>query len=252
MSPVPLSVPAVPSGMLPIERLSVAEQVARHLLELIRTGSVQPGQQLPTERELAATLQVSRPSIREALRGLQILGVVKMRQGGGIYVSSLDAIDMLQPLQVFLSLSPENFEALHEARLVIEASIGRLACQRMTKPVLDQLNDLVEHQVKLTADPVAFRAADIEVPRVLRQAAGNPVLDRVSTFFFVLGTEYRRVHWETPGMLKRSLDDHRQILAAIAERNPGATSAAMERHMGSVGDTTREAMAEQQETDSTS
>ena len=58
--------------MVPIERVSVAEQVACSLLDLIRTGSVRAGQQLPTERELAATLQVSRPSVREAVRGLQI------------------------------------------------------------------------------------------------------------------------------------------------------------------------------------
>ena len=230
------------NGLQQIERSTVAEQVARHLLELIRSGSVQPGQQLPTERELAATLKVSRPSIREALRGLQILGVVRMRQGGGIHVSSLDAIDMLQPLQVFLRLSPENFSALHEARLVVEASIGRLACQRMTQDLLARLQALLDQQETLTDDAVAFRSSDIEFHRLLRQASGNPFLDRVSTFFFVLGTEYRRVHWETPGMLRRSLDDHREIVAAITAADAGRTAAAMEQHMMSVRDSTRQAM----------
>ena len=229
-------------NLQPIKRSSVAEQVARHLLELIRSGSVQPGQQLPTERELAASLQVSRPSVREALRGLQILGVVRMRQGGGIHVSSLDAIDMLQPLEVFLSLSPENFDALHEARLVIEAAIGRLACQRRNPEFLEELRALVDRQETLTSDAIAFRASDIEFHRLLRKASGNPFLDRVSTFFFVLGTEYRHVHWETPGMLCRSLEDHREIIAAIEAGDASRAAAAMERHMFNVRDSTQETM----------
>ena len=63
--------------MPPIERNSVAEQVAKRLLELVRTRNLKPGDMLPTERDLAAMMQVSRPSVREAVRGLQILGVLQ-------------------------------------------------------------------------------------------------------------------------------------------------------------------------------
>jgi DNA-binding FadR family transcriptional regulator len=77
-----------------IERNSVADQVAKKILDLARTGNLKPGDQLPPERDLAQMLQVSRPSLREAMHGLQILGVVKSRQGGG-YISSLDAADLL-------------------------------------------------------------------------------------------------------------------------------------------------------------
>src|SRR5690606_14127680 len=100
----------------------------------------------------------------------------------------------------------------------------------------------VEHQETLTNDAVAFRASDIEFHRLLRKTAGNPFLDRVSTFFFVLGTEYRHVHWETPGMLRHSLEDHREIVAALTAGDASRTAAAMERHMLNVRDSTRATM----------
>src|SRR4051794_8979123 len=104
------------STFAPIERSSLAEQVARRLLDLVRTKNLKPGDHLPPERELAALMQVSRPSLREALRGLQILGVLKARQGGGVFVSSLDASDLLAPFQMLITLNEENVNALYEAR----------------------------------------------------------------------------------------------------------------------------------------
>ena len=137
---------------MPIERVSVAEQVARNLLGLIRSRSVLPGQQLPTERELAATLEVSRPSVREALRGLQILGVVKTRQGGGVFVTALKAAELLQPLQFLISLTEENFEALHESRVMIEGAIGRLLANKIDDATIARLRKMVTIQSRLTQD----------------------------------------------------------------------------------------------------
>ena len=235
--------PGTIPSIVPLERLSIAEQVAKHLLDLIRTGALQPGQQLPTERDLAASLHVSRPSVREALRGLQILGVVKSRQGGGIFVSSLEAADLLQPLHVFLSLSPENFRALHEARVVVEGTIGRMVAQRITPDVVSHLAAMVQTQTRLMHDPVAFRVSDMEFHRVLREQAANPYLERISLSLYVLGAEYRRLSWETPAMLKRSLADHQEIIAALQARDADRMQRAMERHMNSQYESVRHRVA---------
>lgn len=228
--------------MAPIERISVAEQVARNLLGLIQSGSIRPGQQLPTERELAATLQVSRPSVREAVRGLQILGVVRVRQGGGLYVTSLKAAEILAPLQMLITLTEDNFEALHESREVVEGAIGRLLAQKIDDATIARLRKMVEIQHDLTGNALAFRVSDMEFHRTLGATLNNPFLERISEALYVLGNEYRKVAWETPGVLSRSVRDHERIIDALESRDSDKIAAAMLHHMGSVHETTKAAM----------
>lgn len=226
----------------PIERSSLAEQVAKKLLDLVRSKNLKPGDQLPPERELATYMQVSRPSVREALRGLQILGVLKVRQGGGIYVSSLEASDLLGPLQVLITLNEENAKALYEARRLIDGGIGRLAAERISDADLERLQGLIAVQRDLLKDPLAFRVSDVEFHRTIAESTGNPVLVRVSTSLYVLGMEYRRIAAETPGVLDRSFADHQDIWAALARRDGAAAEAAMVNHMRNVHETTVAAM----------
>lgn len=231
-------------SIAPIERVSVAEQVAHNLLDLIRSGSIKPGQQLPTERDLAAMMQVSRPSVREAVRGLQILGVIKTRQGGGLFVTSLTAAEILSPLQMLITLTDENFEALHESRVIVEGAVGRLLAARIDAPTIARLAKIVQVQQGLTNDPVAFRVSDKEFHRTLGAVLCNPFLDRISEALYLLGNEYRNIAWETAGVLTRSVEDHRNIVAALETRNPDQITDAMVRHMISVHETTKAAMEE--------
>jgi GntR family transcriptional regulator, transcriptional repressor for pyruvate dehydrogenase complex len=226
----------------PVERNSLADQVAKKLLDLVRTGNLKPGDQLPTERDLAQMLQVSRPSVREAMRGLQILGVVKTRQGGGAYISSLDAADLLGPLQFLITLNAQNVNALYESRVLIDGGIARMAAERLSIVDIDRLQGMVEVQRGLLNDPLGFRVSDTEFHRTIAESTGNPFLIRVSHSLYVLGMEYRRMASETPGVLQQSLADHRTIMAAFVARDPDAAQAAMEVHMRNVHTSTREAM----------
>jgi GntR family transcriptional repressor for pyruvate dehydrogenase complex len=226
----------------PIERSSVAEQVAKKLLDLVRTKNLRPGDQLPPERELAAAMQVSRPSVREALRGLQILGVLKVRQGGGIYVSSLEASDLLGPLQLLITLNEHNVNALYESRKLIDGGIGRMAAERITPEDLTRMKNMLLVQRGLINDPIGFRVSDVEFHRVLSDATGNPFLVRVSTSLYILGMEYRRIAAENPGVLGQSFRDHELIIAALEARDPDAAEAAMVQHMTNVHLSTVNAM----------
>ena len=227
----------------PIERSSsVAEQVAKRLLEMVRTKSLKPGDQLPPERELATYMQVSRPSLREALRGLQILGVLKMRQGGGIYVTGLEASDLLGPLQFLITLDSKNLGSLYESRHMIDGSIARMATGLITDAQIAKLHKLVEAQTHLTNDSLGFRLADTEFHETIASATGNPFLVTISHSLYVLGMEYRRIAAETPQVLARSLAEHKVIVAALESRDPAATEAAMQAHLLSVHRSTLEVM----------
>jgi GntR family transcriptional repressor for pyruvate dehydrogenase complex len=225
-----------------VKREPVAEQVARKLLQMIQTGKLRPGDQLPTERDLSAGLGVSRPSVREALRGLQVLGIVRAHQGGGIFVSSLAAADILRPLQVVITLTEENFQALHEARVLVEGALGGMIAGRADDATLAALDTIVAAQAAMVGDPAAFRRSDAEFHAALRALAENPYLERISDALYVLGMEYRQVAWETPGVLSRSVDDHREIVAALRAGDRERVARAMVRHMDTVHHTTRSAM----------
>jgi len=227
----------------PIERNSVAEQVAKRLLELVRTRNLKPGDVLPTERDLAAMLQVSRPSVREAVRGLQILGVLKARQGSGLFVSSLEAADMLAPWQFLITLNKENVDALYEARVLIDGGIARMAAERISNENLARLRQMLVVQKELTGDPLGFRVSDLEFHRTIMEATGNSFLVHTSGSLYMLGMEYRRWRRRTPGVLAQSLADHREIVAALDARDPQAAAKAAERHISNVHQSTIDAMA---------
>jgi DNA-binding FadR family transcriptional regulator len=230
------------AAISPIERNSVADQVAKKILDLVRTGNLKPGDQLPPERDLAQMLQVSRPSLREAMRGLQILGVVKTRQGGGAYISSLDAADLLGPLQFLITLNTQNVQALHEARVLIDGSIARIAAERLSAGDINRLQAIVEIQRGLLADPIGFRVSDLEFHRTIMESTDNPFLVRVSHSLYVLGMEYRRVASEIPGVLRQSLVDHKQIVEALSRRDPDAAETAMVAHIHNIHRSTVDAM----------
>lgn len=235
---------SVLKAISPIERNSVADQVAKKILDLVRTGNLKPGDQLPPERDLAQMLQVSRPSLREAMRGLQILGVVKSRQGGGAYISSLDAADLLGPLQFLITLNAQNVHALYESRVLVDGGIARIATERLSADDVSRLQAIVGVQRELLADPIGFRVSDLEFHLTIVQSTDNPFLERVSHSLYVLGMEYRRIASETPGVLKQSLADHEQIVAAFVDRDPDAAEKAMVAHMRNVHRSTLAAMGD--------
>lgn len=222
----------------PIERRSVAEQVAHRILELVRTGSLGPGDQLPPERELAASLQVSRPSVREAIRGLTILGVVRTRQGGGVYITDLGAEELLGPLQFFISLEDVNLRELYDARMLIESEVARRAADNIAPAQLARLREILTAQQGTLDDPVRFRLSDTEFHEILWASAGNAFLRRIGKSLNVLGLEFRKTASETPGVLRQSFADHTTIVAALAAGDAEQASRCAARHMRNVYQTT--------------
>ena len=218
----------------PITRKPVAEQVAQQLLGLIKSGNLKPGQQLPPERELATILDVSRPSLREALRALSLLGVINIRQGGGVYVSSLDPESLLGPLHFFITLNDHNLDSLFDARILIESAITGLAASRITPDQLSDLKAIVKEAAASLDDPGKFIETDVAFHRAIFDAADNSFLVRVATSLHVLGRASREITGYLPGVLETSLADHRRILKAIATLDSQKAEAAMKKHLKNV------------------
>ena len=222
----------------PIERMSVGEIVARRILEMVTSRALKPGDQLPPERELAEALNVSRPSVREAIRGLSILGVIKSRQGGGAFISELDGEALLGPIRFFLELEDLNIRELYDARSLIEGDVARRAARNMTDDELEALEDMLDAQSQTLSDPKQFRLADFRFHQAIWDGCRNPFLKRIGESLNAIGLEVRRRASENPKVLEQSLKDHRRLLDALKARDPQAAAEAAEEHMKNVYRTT--------------
>ena len=218
----------------PLERMPVGEMVARRILDMVKAGSLKPGDQLPTERDLAQSLNVSRPSVREAIRGLAILGVVRTVQGGGAYISDLDAEALLGPIQFFLSLQDLNITELYDARSLIESDVARRAAVNMDGPSLARLEAILETQKDCLDDPDAFRASDYAFHEIIWIGSGNAFLKRIGESLNVIGLEFRKRASESPAVLRQSYADHKVLVAALKARDADAAAKAAEQHMQNV------------------
>ena len=218
----------------PIVRESVAEMVARRILDMVTARALKPGDQLPPERDLAESLGVSRPSVREAIRGLSILGVVRSRQGGGAYITNLDADALLGPIQFFLSLEDVNIRELYDARSLIESDVARRAAVNMTDAQLAELAAILTAQKDTLTDARAFRLSDFAFHEAIWSGSGNAFLKRIGESLNVMGLEFRKRASETEGVLERSYTDHCRLLKALQARDAEAAAKAAETHMQNV------------------
>src|SRR5919204_1766196 len=170
-----------------VRREAVPQQIVTRLLDLIQQRHLGPGDRLPAERDLAATMGVSRSSLREALRALTVLGVTEMRHGTGTYVSSLEPDLLVRPLSFVLSLSDGGFDQLFEARKVVEPAIASLAADRIDDGTLDRLDALAMRAGAVVESAEAFLVADVELHDAIRHAAGNAILGRFMESIQALG-----------------------------------------------------------------
>lgn len=228
------------SGQAPLRREGLTDMLVARILGLVMAGNLKPGDQLPPERRMAETFVVSRPTLREALRALAVLGVVEVRHGGGVFVSQLEASDLLAPLTFFLTLRSTEVGKLYDARRLIEGEIAALAVERADDAVLEELDLLIAQQDEAKGEPARYRDLDTAFHRRLGELADNEFLARAAQSLNVLGQEFRKMASETPNVIATSIGDHRAIVAALRGRDAAAARAAMVVHMDHVLQSTQE------------
>jgi len=219
-------------------RTSASERVAERLMSLIASGNLAAGDKLPSENELTRALGVSRPVIREALRGMAMMGLVESRQGGGCYVTDLTPDRLMAPISYALSLKDYSLESLFRARDVIDAGVAADAARYAKDDEIAKLREMVEAGNKLTDDPIGFRVMDSAFHELIGVASRNDFLGVVSRSLYSLAIEQRRKASLQPGVLVRSAADHEAIAEAIARHDPEAAASAMACHVANIRDTT--------------
>lgn len=216
------------------ERSALAEQICARFLSLIEEGHLRPGDKLPPERELAATMQVSRPSLREALRALSVINVVEMRQGDGTYVTSLEPSLLVEHLDFVFSLDDSTFLQLLKARKAMEPGIAAMAASRISDQEIAELEACLERTLASMEDPAAFLQSDLALHARIAAAAQNPILSRFMAIIGRLGEASRQRTVDIAGIRQQTVIDHQAVVSALKARDPAAAHRAMLQHLTHV------------------
>ncbi|MFP4378269.1 MAG: FadR/GntR family transcriptional regulator [Spirochaetales bacterium] len=216
----------------PRSRETAVDFVIGRVKDMLISGALRPGERLPPERELALQLGVSRGPLREAMKVLAALGVVKIVHGGGTYISSGPSEDVYNPLLFDLILTCPSKHELLDLRESVEIGLQRLALKNGSDEDFDYLESLNEHLRKLVAadaDADEITAADLAFHTALGQAAHNRPLERI----YGLVMEYLRpLVRETQSVAengRNAVELHSAIIAALRRRDATAALRAFRR-----------------------
>jgi len=216
-----------------IRRNKVYEEVARQLERMI-LKKLHPGDKLPSERELSETLGVSRSSIRDAIRSLELVGLVEPRQGSGTVVREISADTLMNPLASVLRHKMELVGELLDFRKMLEPPLAARAATHASEEELSEMEEILRRQEsKLRSGELAVEE-DSEFHYAIAMASGNSVVLKVLDILMDLLRDTRERSLQLEGRPQKSLAGHRKILAAIKKRDAEAAKAAMRRHIEDV------------------
>ena len=220
----------------PIKQIRIADEIVSQLKAAILSCRYTPGERLPTERELTEQFQVSRVVVREALRELEITGLVKILHGpsGGAYVTDLstDHLDSAF-LDLFLYSRVSVAELIH-TRLLIECEIARLAAARCDDQSIRRLQEALDAEQIAGASHADFVSNRLRFHYLLAETSGNRLLQAIASSLFRLTGEVILEVKPVKKVIHRT-EEHTGILRAIAAHDPDAAALAMRGHLQRMG-----------------
>lgn len=202
-----------------IKPRKIYEQVAEQLKQAIVSGQYQPGEKLPSVRELGQLLNVGQPSVREALSALRTMGLVEILQGHGTFVAKYDAEELTAKINEYVMVTKEDILHLLEVRKMLEVGAARSAAEKREGKDLLEMEKSIDIMKRKLTSPEEWDKADWRFHYAIAQATQNPIL--TSLMQSISGrtqqalTENRRKLFTTQAKLEQLLDHHITIYDSI-------------------------------------
>ena len=230
----------------PIRRVRLYENAVDQIQMLILRKKYRPGDRLPSERSLAQQFHISRHSLREALRILDVMGLIEIRVGDGIYVKEVDFLPYIESLNLSirnrLQGERETFAKLWEARKMIEVGMVDLAARQITGSFLKGLRRCIEEMKNNIDHQEAFISSGIRFHRLIAEIGRNEVVilvwDMLANLMRKSQTKIYRISWSP----KKALAAHQKIYLALEEKDPLKAVEAMKKHMTEEGGALQKAL----------
>ena len=217
-----------------VERRKLYQDIMGQIRELIRDGTLKPGDRLPSGRELAERLEVSRSSVREAIRALELQGLVVSRPGAGTFVSTESLDTLISIIDSSLTEGMDILRDIFEMRRLLEPQIAALAADRATQEDIQRMVDALEEQERQIDGGGTGVEGDTAFHFAMAQATHNWALVRVISTISDILRGSRDQSLQTNGRARRSLASHAQIVPMIQRGDVEGARSAMEYHISEV------------------
>jgi len=238
----------------PLVTESLAKQIAENIREAIIKGNLKVDERLPTEEELASRFEVSRPTIREALKRLAAQHLIRSRRGpaGGTFVNrpSQDEVrlNLANAMTLLVGMGEFELADIAETRQGLETLCCRLAAERRTDAQLAAMAVELENQRDLELSDVEFCASDVRFHRILADATGNALLKfTMLTVIDALQPVANMVVYKFRER-QRLVSQHQRILAALQAHDADAAIAALTEQIADLRDKYAQALASRRRT----
>ncbi len=222
----------------PIRPKKISEEIVDQIRALISQGQLKPGERVPSERDLAAFLGVSRPSVREAIMVLEAMGLVESRQGGGTFVRSLTETSLADPLTSMVEKDPRLLHALVEVRMGLESWSAYLAASRATDEEIARMRELYQEMERQAGKGGWDADVDASFHYAITAATHNTlqlhVLNTIHSLFHATIQVALMEFYRKEGYVDKLRQQHRAILEGIAARDPEGSRQAMLDHLTMV------------------
>ena len=219
----------------PIRPKKISEEIVGQIKELISKGQLKPGERVPSERDMASMLGVSRPSVRDAIMVLEAMGLIESRQGGGTFVRSLTETSLADPLTTMVEKDPRLLISLVEVRMGLETWSAFLAASKATEEELETLARLVEEMERQAGEGGWDPQVDAQFHYTITMATHNTIqlhiLDTIRGLFQATIEVSLLEFYKREGYLESLLNQHRAIFEALRQRNPEKAREAMMEHL---------------------
>jgi DNA-binding FadR family transcriptional regulator len=222
--------PVIHSG----DRVRTTDSVVQRIERLIIEHQFSTGDRLPSERELAGELSVSRNILREAIKVLIQKGLLKVIPGHGTYIATPSPRVVAESLSVLLQLRHVSLSELCDARLLIEPELAALAAEHASAADIAELQRCLDRLYEMRFDPQAHVDADLAFHSVIAQAANHSVFQSIVEAVRTLVIQSMSLGTQIPRAIDASDGHHRAIFAAIAAHDIEAARAAMWGHVAYI------------------
>ncbi len=210
------------------------ETIAGAIATDIRTQVYAPGEMLPSERELCQRFGAGRSTIRAAISNLGVLGMLDLSHGKRPRVAALDLARVVEGAGTAMSVFLDGLEGrahMEQARLFMETSMVRYAAEHATRVHIAKMVDAIETCDASIDDREAFLVADVRFHRILAEIPGNPIFIALHEAFVAQLMRSRTTPGDVQKYLRRSNEEHKQIVSAIIEKDPEKAISVLTQHL---------------------